>query len=1731
MSESNDGTAAAGSGTPNTPAVATESGGRGRGRGGRGGRSGGRGRSQPNAGSRSSNRQRFKGNTEGMNGHVFQTPGESKNQTQFTKTMEALAEYAAKNFEYPGDILPLFTNLTIPTLQQPADPTDDEAKSPAKMEIWKLKLKRFVEREDKLQDNLKASYAVIWGQCSEAMKAKLTSLPNYATFSKKHDCAAILKEIKAIMYRLEGETYVALSLANAHHTYRNIQQGGHESVSQYFKRFKSVVEVLEHLGASVGDTSKRAIDGLAAADPSFPDATDPDRQRTAAQDRQVAVVFLRGADPARYGGILPSLENNYQRGTFQFPRDLTAAYNMLVNYKKPPEQPPRRSNAATATPDATSPTPTADGDGVDALQFTQVDGQPMAGTDGILHAQVRCYRCDRLGHYANRCPNEDSPSHQLFQDSTESTETHFTFSQHRRLAGRIPASWVLLDSESTASVFCNPNLVHDIRPSATTLTTFSNGGFQVTRQEATVRNFGRVWFNPRSIANILSLADVRKICRITMDTSAEPAFSVHRSDGSLMKFKETENGLYVHDTADPAGSNSISPPVVDYSLLATVAAHKAEFTRREIEGADRARELYHKLGRPSQQDFEAWINKGLIRNCPVTALDAKRATYIYGPDYATLQGKTTRRSPAQHVPSFAPVPLPASILKHHRPITLCVDLFFCQSQPFFHSISRGVQFRTSMPLSSRQKEIILSAVKNTVSMYTSRGFHLQDVHGDHEFECIQAELPRIHFEICARDAHVPEVERSIRTVKERVRATCHGLPFKRLPRMVIRGLIAHATSSLNQFPNKNGISDTLSPLTIVTGRGNVDYNKLALEFGEYVLVFEDNDPTNTLKARNTPAIALNPTGNAQGDYYFMSLVTGRRLRRNKWTSLPMPTAAIRDVERIAERENQPLLEGHTPLFEWRPNHPILPLDEDQRGPDADGAGADDGEADGPADPEDGNEAAQQAADAGPATEDDHDETAPVATPTPASIIDIGDDDDDDTTDEDVEGNGSVAHENGSVADDAEGPDDDSVESNADAGEENGSVAGTPDSEHSEDEMDDAIPETFGDATNDAPQQHPRYNLRGDRERTYTHRLAHVMDTAPNSKSYERSGRDIQLLQQAIHDAPANPGKALDRIVGTILTQMSASAGIKKHGKTAIDALFREFAQLNDKSVFEGMDPQSLTPEQKKAALRAVNVIKEKRCGKIKGRTCADGRKQRQLYEKAETTSPTICTDALLMSLIIDAMEHRDVAIFDVPGAYLNADMPDFVLMKMVGQTVDIMCRVNRDWEKFVVIENGQKTLYLRLAKALYGCVKSGLLWYDLYVSKLKPMGFELNPYEPCVANAIIEGKQCTMAWYVDDNKLSHVSPDVVTMVIEKIEEHFGAVVTTRGKKHEFLGMQLEFRDDGTVAILMDRYLRQAIEDSKMDITRDAASPATKGLMSVDEQSPPLPQHDADVFHHVVALLLYVSSRARVDTQTALSFLCTRVSNPTEQDRRKLKRLLQYLRGTLHMPRVLGAETLHRMTTYVDVAFAPHPDMRSHTGGGISFGRGALCTKSTKQRINTKSTTESETVGASDYLPNTIWLANFIKAQGYEITENLFMQDNESAIKLEKNGRASAGQRTRHMDIRYFWIKDRVKQENIKITYCPTEAMLADFLTKPLQGNLFRKLRAALMGHIPLSDLTASSTAPSVERVGSLAESRLPTGGARGRTNDVSQPQKQRSQDMRRGHHTNVDTNVDKDSEG
>jgi len=206
-------------------------------------------------------------------------------------------------------------------------------------------------------------------------------------------------------------------------------------------------------------------------------------------------------------------------------------------------------------------------------------------------------------------------------------------------------------------------------------------------------------------------------------------------------------------------------------------------------------------------------------------------------------------------------------------------------------------------------------------------------------------------------------------------------------------------------------------------------------------------------------------------------------------------------------------------------------------------------------------------------------------------------------------------------------------------------------------------------------------------------------------------------------------------------------------------------------VIEGMKFSGLTAEQRKDALRAIALIKEKRNGTLKSRVVADGRPQRKWINSEDNYSPTVASESTMLLLAQDAHEKRFVAICDIEGAYLHAKMDDFVVMVFEGQMVDYMIQACPQYERFVhVTRNGKKLLYVRLKRALYGCIKSALLWWNTLAETLFKEGFQLNPYDSCVANKTLpDGSQLTICWYVDDLKISCIHEGEVMKVIDALE--------------------------------------------------------------------------------------------------------------------------------------------------------------------------------------------------------------------------------------------------------------------------------------------------------------------------------------------------------------------------
>jgi hypothetical protein len=143
----------------------------------------------------------------------------------------------------------------------------------------------------------------------------------------------------------------------------------------------------------------------------------------------------------------------------------------------------------------------------------------------------------------------------------------------------------------------------------------------------------------------------------------------------------------------------------------------------------------------------------------------------------------------------------------------------------------------------------------------------------------------------------------------------------------------------------------------------------------------------------------------------------------------------------------------------------------------------------------------------------------------------------------------------------------------------------------------------------------------------------------------------------------------------------------------------------------------------------------------------------------------------------------------------------------------------------------------------------------------------------------------------------------------------------------------------------------------------------------------------------------------------------------------------------------------------------HPDMKGHPGGVMTTGMGFPLDKSTKHKLNTRSSTESEIVTVDDLILQILWVRLFLKAQGFAVSNNILYQDNKSAMLLEMNGHALSSKRTRHIETQYYYVANQVAKGDLRVVWCPTDEMISDFLTKPLQGKAFVKFRDLLMGAV------------------------------------------------------------------
>jgi hypothetical protein len=251
------------------------------------------------------------------------------------------------------------------------------------------------------------------------------------------------------------------------------------------------------------------------------------------------------------------------------------------------------------------------------------------------------------------------------------------------------------------------------------------------------------------------------------------------------------------------------------------------------------------------------------------------------------------------------VKIPEELIAQNRKIELCIDIMYVNECGFMTTIDQTIRFRSAIPIENRTHEEYYRVLDMVLRVYNSAGFRIKTIHCGGEFRAMMEKVKddlgvRMNF-TNALD-HAPEAEQNNRTIKERVQAACHRLPYKVLPRALIRYLVTTEVSQLNLFPAKGRILPYYSPRTIL-GMSVLDYEKhkhCAVPFGAYVQANHETNQTNSNAAWTIDAIYLRPATNMQGGHELYDLNSNRVITRVRVTQIPVTDVVIKAIEQIAE---------------------------------------------------------------------------------------------------------------------------------------------------------------------------------------------------------------------------------------------------------------------------------------------------------------------------------------------------------------------------------------------------------------------------------------------------------------------------------------------------------------------------------------------------------------------------------------------------------------------------------------------------------------------------------------------------------------------------------------------------------------------------------------------------------------------------------------------------------------
>ena len=568
-------------------------------------------------------------------------------------------------------------------------------------------------------------------------------------------------------------------------------------------------------------------------------------------------------------------------------------------------------------------------------------------------------------------------------------------------------------------------------------------------------------------------------------------------------------------------------------------------------------------------------------------------------------------------------------------------------------------------------------------------------------------------------------------------------------------------------------------------------------------------------------------------------------------------------------------------------------------------------------------------------------------------------------------------------------------------------------------------------------QHPREDQEEEHQELEDHQEEEQHYPRRQRRPPVRFGKDeyVATVEESVNHVAY---KACEIIEPKTLEEALASDHAKEW-KTAIDS---EYESLIENETWELVE---LPSERKAIGCKWVFKVKHASNGEVerfKARLVAKGYAQKYGVDFEETFSPVVRLSSI-RALIAFAVQH-DMLIhqMDVVTAFLNGTLDEEIYMQQPDG----------------YSQPGKEHLVCRLKRSLYGLKQSPRCWNTAFTDYLESISLVQSEADPCVFVGTVD-TVTVVAVYVDDLVLIAKTTNELQKVKDSLSSRFK--MKDMGKIHYCLGISIE-QDEERKCLTMHQkqYIENMLEKYRLTDANTVSTPADLSvkLKKDDGFSKDV---DSTLYQSMIGSLLYAANSTRPDIAQAVGVVSRYTSRPSQAHLTALKRILRYLKRTASLAIKYQKSDDGDLIGYSDADWAGDADDRHSTSGNLFLlAGGPISWQSKKQGVVALSTCEAEYVALSAAVQEAIWLKKLLADLGVVPKQPVvIMEDNQGALAVAKNPIAHT--RTKHIDIRYHFIREAVRDQKFNLCYCPTKKMLADLLTKPLPKEQFEVLRQAM----------------------------------------------------------------------